>query len=334
MRLTFRKRIRIAPGIHWNIGLRGTSVSIGPRGAKFTVGTRGARASASLPGTGLALSQSLTPSGGRPAGGRGAAESVLALATPTEIKSMQDPTLVARMGYRRGRQLLVATACALIAVLGFLVAMGAFAAGEYRTSFVLVSAATLAVWVAKRTKSPESLARAERDRRFKVLSPMLLDAHKAGTRAALDAFVAKQRELDILDTDMPETAEAVHAQFDLFDFVELTASRGGKLPEVTGHERIVGNQPCFFSGPALHDKRGPNDETGTLYLAESQLIFVGATRAEAPWSKVASVSRDGRVLQVQRRDRQTPLVFAFGDTSPALRAEHIAKALLEAAPIH
>jgi hypothetical protein len=49
----FRRSIKIAPGIRWNIGKRSTSFSIGPRGLKLTAGTRGVRTTVGIPGTGI-----------------------------------------------------------------------------------------------------------------------------------------------------------------------------------------------------------------------------------------------------------------------------------------
>lgn len=62
MGFRFRKSIKIAPGIRWNIGSKSSSISFGPRGAKVTVGTRGTRVSAGIPGTGVSVSQQLAAS--------------------------------------------------------------------------------------------------------------------------------------------------------------------------------------------------------------------------------------------------------------------------------
>ena len=54
MALRFRKRIKIAPGVHVNLSRRGVSTSVGPRGATINVKPgRETRATASVPGTGL-----------------------------------------------------------------------------------------------------------------------------------------------------------------------------------------------------------------------------------------------------------------------------------------
>lgn len=54
MGFKFRQRIKIAPGIHINIGKTGiTSASIGKAGATLNVGKKGVKATAGIPGTGL-----------------------------------------------------------------------------------------------------------------------------------------------------------------------------------------------------------------------------------------------------------------------------------------
>lgn len=53
MAWTFRKRIKIAPGVSLNLSKSGVSTSIGPRGAKVTVGSQGTYLHTGIPGTGL-----------------------------------------------------------------------------------------------------------------------------------------------------------------------------------------------------------------------------------------------------------------------------------------
>ena len=50
----FQRRRKILPGVTFNLGKRGGSVSIGPREAKLNAGARGLTATASLLGTRLA----------------------------------------------------------------------------------------------------------------------------------------------------------------------------------------------------------------------------------------------------------------------------------------
>jgi len=53
MGVRFRKRIRLAPGLHLNVSGSGLSLSAGPRGASMTFGSRGTFLNSGIPGTGL-----------------------------------------------------------------------------------------------------------------------------------------------------------------------------------------------------------------------------------------------------------------------------------------
>jgi len=61
MGLRFRRRIKIAPGIHVNIGKKGTSISLGHPGATLNVGGKqGPRVTVGMPGTGLSYTANLS----------------------------------------------------------------------------------------------------------------------------------------------------------------------------------------------------------------------------------------------------------------------------------
>ena len=53
MSWNFRRRIKIAPGVHINLSKKGVSTSIGPKGASLTLGPNGTYLNTSIPGTGL-----------------------------------------------------------------------------------------------------------------------------------------------------------------------------------------------------------------------------------------------------------------------------------------
>ncbi len=53
----FRRSVKIAPGIRWNIGTRGSSFSFGGRGFTVNISSRGVRRTISIPGTGLSHTQ-------------------------------------------------------------------------------------------------------------------------------------------------------------------------------------------------------------------------------------------------------------------------------------
>lgn len=53
MTWSFRRRVKIAPGVYINVSKRGVSTSLGPRGAKLTIGKNGTYLNTGIPGTGL-----------------------------------------------------------------------------------------------------------------------------------------------------------------------------------------------------------------------------------------------------------------------------------------
>jgi hypothetical protein len=65
MGIRFRKRLKIAPGVHLNLSLkRGVSASFGPKGATHNVGLDGRRkTTVGIPGSGLSYSQDSAPAG-------------------------------------------------------------------------------------------------------------------------------------------------------------------------------------------------------------------------------------------------------------------------------
>ena len=60
MAWNYRKRIKIAPGIHLNLSKSGVSTSIGPKGARVSFGKNGTYLSTSIPGTGLYSRQKIS----------------------------------------------------------------------------------------------------------------------------------------------------------------------------------------------------------------------------------------------------------------------------------
>ncbi|ABE47223.1 DUF4236 domain-containing protein [Polaromonas sp. JS666] len=60
MAIRFRKSIKLAPGIRWNISGSGSSFTLGPRGFSLGVGTRGSYLNTGIPGSGLYSRSRLT----------------------------------------------------------------------------------------------------------------------------------------------------------------------------------------------------------------------------------------------------------------------------------
>lgn len=77
MGFRFRRRIKLLPGLHVNVGKRGvTGVSLGPRGASVSKGKRGSRVNISTGIPGLTYS---TQIGGRTGNGTGVARKLAVL---------------------------------------------------------------------------------------------------------------------------------------------------------------------------------------------------------------------------------------------------------------
>lgn len=53
MGFSYRKRVKIAPGVNLNLSKRGPSLSVGPKGSNVNVSKRGTYRNTSIPGTGL-----------------------------------------------------------------------------------------------------------------------------------------------------------------------------------------------------------------------------------------------------------------------------------------
>jgi hypothetical protein len=53
MGFRFRKRMRLAKGLYWNIGKKGSSLSIGGHGATMNISKKGVRDTFSIPKTGI-----------------------------------------------------------------------------------------------------------------------------------------------------------------------------------------------------------------------------------------------------------------------------------------
>lgn len=59
MALRFRRSVKIAPGVHLNVGKKSASIRFGGKGFGITTGTAGTRVSAGIPGTGIYATQKL-----------------------------------------------------------------------------------------------------------------------------------------------------------------------------------------------------------------------------------------------------------------------------------
>lgn len=89
MAIRFRKSIKLAPGIRWNISGSGSSWTVGPRGASVGIGKRGAFLNTGIPGTGLSSRSRLVDSSSAQVG----SEAALANSVSMTCEILTDGTL-------------------------------------------------------------------------------------------------------------------------------------------------------------------------------------------------------------------------------------------------
>lgn len=329
----FRRSLKIAPGLRLNIGKRGiSSLSVGGRGARMTFGRQGVRQTVGLPGTGLSFSSNSRLGSSRANSRAVSAAADLPFVDPQRFGITAEP-LPADVGKTRKP----------FFVVGVLV-MGAAAAlpvPDYLRLWVLLGGAVLfAVGFVR--PSRDSLEAIEQ-RRIEDLARAELDRRKSTFAAAVAALptrnllpfdvksvLAQQHELGLTDAEVgPLQIERLKGIEAVLDF---EVSCRDRLIPIGGHEQVVAPDTCYFAARAVHDKRGDNDPSGTLYLTDARTLFVSTEgTATAAWRQVISVGLDSRTLRVQRRDRQNPYLFDLFTFADALKAEFIAKRALSVA---
>jgi hypothetical protein len=108
--------------------------------------------------------------------------------------------------------------------------------------------------------------------------------------------------------------------------LELPAGDGQLVP-IIGAEDVLGSQLCYFLSPVFLE-RGHEGEPGTVYLAATEVVFIGISEVSFPWTAVGSVAHDTCTVSIQRRDRTTSYHFVFEDTAPAQRAACLAQQMM------
>jgi hypothetical protein len=291
--LRFRKSFKIAPGVRWNVGLRGSSLSVGRRGATLNFSRRGTRATVGIPGTGL--SYSTTMKGSRR---RGASTTA---ASGGGASPLVDPAL---LGISRTPWKLI------VGLIGLALL------------FVSPWVGLLALLVSLAIPSRSTLATRELERRLKEFHSAVEGLQTSRTAADIDRVLALPEQLNIPAAHLGDAVE----QLEVLRELTVLEERGNGPVPVDGAGDVLGSESCFFTAPVFLDKRG-RDENGAVYLGTERVVFVGDTRIEVPWENIASVGREGRTLVVQRADRQTPYNFVFDRMRVAARAEWVASKL-------
>lgn len=300
----FRRSFKIAPGVRFNVSKSGVSWSLGGRGATVNLSKRGVRQTIDMPGTGLSFTQQL---GG---GSSNAASATAGVPAGTPARYTPSSDDYARLGVPRSKRV------------WWWLAAAAFAVFSVVWPILLFGVAIAVIGALLSVSRAELFARelARRQQQF-----MEAGKDAADDRQSIERLLAIQNELKLTDEEIgADVVDTLHGMIELFDLEETALTNGGRLPALPGYENIVAPDTCLFTAPAFLDKRGP-DENGDVYVTSGQIVFVGSTLTAIPLNKVALVTREGRTVTVQRRDRQTPFRFLFESAGAALKTEYVAK---------
>jgi hypothetical protein len=298
MAFRFRRTMKIAPGVRLNIGKRGGSISIGRRGASMTLGgSRGATVNLGLPGTGLSMSQrvgSPTPA-------------------PRPSPVIKGETSVSKPSPATGRLTVWQSSGKIITI----------SAGLF-VLLVFPPLGALIVLVGLFIPSRKKALQKDLSRR---LESFKAEFTKGESIDDIDRIFRRQRELGLSDEQVGQPViDTLRGARALLVFEQTVEQNSGKVPALLDHATAVAPDACFFAAPSVHDKRGSNDPSGTLYLTNERALFVSNQSAVAvPWSKTIMVGREDSRLFVQRTDRETPFTFVLPSIADAMKAEWIGK---------
>jgi hypothetical protein len=305
MGFRFRRSIKIAPGIRWNVGKKSTSLTIGPRGAKMTIGTKGRRITTGIPGSGLSYTQ-YSPSKRMRAFPRSA--------TPPDAPSGSQRRTIYKVRY------LAACFSVLLASVVLSKVPGA------DISALICGFASFVLLIIFLVGSPEPTSPV-RERGAAVAEPIQqrpLRIPGIGQLGRLDSF-----EQDLIIATRSGDAEALRTALD-FTRHDLTEDESRGADEVLrdharGLVQLLGALPAGEVPPmAGTDDEGPywlrlncmldrpgekNDETGHLTIRPAYLVFLGRLRSEWMWQNIVHVSSESETLFVQLKGRKTPLTF-------------------------
>ena len=99
------------------------------------------------------------------------------------------------------------------------------------------------------------------------------------------------------------------------------------------HDEAAGTDECYVAVKVFYDKCGDHDETGTLYVTNRKLVFVGESITDARWSDIAKLSRRGTRFSAFSRDRQAPLVFLCATLFDSVLVADVAERCLDSVTV-
>jgi hypothetical protein len=327
----FRRSLKIAPGLHLNIGKRGiSSLSVGGRGARLTFGKYGVRQTVGLPGTGLSFSSTT-----RPGSSVRNSEALASVPNPPLVDPKRFGITAEPVPPEAGRTrkpffaLGVVTIAAAVVLLPNDLRPWALLGGGVLCALGFARPSRESLEATERRRV-EDLARDELDRRVSAFQAAAASlANSQALSVDVKRVLAMQHALGL--TDAEAGALQIEKLKGIDALLDFEMSCGDHLPAVPAPQHIVAPDICYFGATAVHDRRGDNDPAGTLYLTDKRALFVSMDGlTSAGWRQVLSVGLDGRTLRIQRRDRQNPYLFDFSTYADAMKAEFICKRVFKA----
>ncbi len=148
------------------------------------------------------------------------------------------------------------------------------------------------------------------------------------TRHALEALLARARELELRDDEISEELAQIRASLEALDLAHRLAQHD--VPVVASSEPLAPGDQCHMSMPVRFGRRR-SDQFGHMLMTSGWLKFRGASDMSVTWTEVADVQRAGCEVIVSLQDSNRVLRFACHTVTEAARAGVLAQHLAQSA---
>ena len=258
MGFRFRRSIRIAPGIRWNIGKRSSSLSIGRRGATLNVSSHGTRATVGIPGTGLSYS---TP-----------------VARPHRSPSIETPSSIPSAEARRPVRF-----HHVVVLLAFGILLWTLFSGINPTALAVALLGLLYGW-SKRRKEPGNVVEAsattvEDDfEKFAQRDAVILSAARMSTTKSAGAVMTRQAQRE---RQMPTAPREVLGDGVGYELGIVGESHYTSELRALGERRSDAHVPLEFVATLLREPANPYDPNAIVVLSDRGNVIGYLSREDA-----------------------------------------------------
>jgi hypothetical protein len=181
----------------------------------------------------------------------------------------------------------------------------------------VLGGAWLSLVLAMTLPSRSERAGAELSRRLGQFRHELNTIGDQPTRADLERLLARARELELRDAEIPDEIAQIRASLDALELASQLAREA--LPVVTSSEPLAPGDLCHFASPVRFGRRR-SDQFGHLSMTSGWLKFRGALDLSVAWSEVADVQRAGSDIVLALHDSKRVLRFSCHSVGEAARA--------------